>query len=214
MAGTEIADRSPVTTQAPSSLIKAPWSISIEIICSTNSGLPSDASEIRSRMLGATPASPRIETISRSACAEFSGSSSISVRAPSLSLQPGRASVSSGRARQSSTIGTPDANFVRYSSSSSSVGSAQWTSSNTATSGRSVARLSKSIRTAQKASSEPDLASVRPMSWATRSATPGSQSGRSLAASFAPATSELSLSSIPATCLTISFSGQNVTPSP
>ena len=51
----------------------------------------------------------------------------------------GRSSRSSGRARQTSRIGWPLENATRYSSRSSSVGSAQWTSSTTTTSGRSRA---------------------------------------------------------------------------
>ena len=53
--------------------------------------------------------------------------------------QAGRLSSSSGRARQSSRIGAPLENATTYSIRSSSVGSAQWTSSTIRTSGRSRA---------------------------------------------------------------------------
>ena len=80
-------------------------------------------------------------------------SSSESGRKASVSAaQAGRASSSSVRARQTRAIGAPVLQPTRYSSRSRNVGSAQWTSSNTTSSGSSRATRSSSLRAAQKTS--------------------------------------------------------------
>ena len=68
-------------------------------------------------------------------------------RAELSPAHPGRTSRSSGRAMQSSKSGEPRERSATWSSRSSSIGSAQCRSSNTATSGRSAATASSCRRT-------------------------------------------------------------------
>ena len=84
--------------------------------------------------------------------------------------QAGRSSRSSGRARHTSKIGAPRDHSAMCSMRSRKVGSPQFTSSSTTTSGRSRANASKNFRTAQKLSSPP-RASASPTSSETRAAT-------------------------------------------
>ena len=77
--------------------------------------------------------SPRV----RRASASESAASTVTDRLGCGASQAGRTWANSGRAMQMSRIGCPLENATRYSSRSSSVGSAQWTSSTTTTSGRS-----------------------------------------------------------------------------
>ena len=67
----------------------------------------------------------------------------------------GRTSRSSGRARQSRSTGAPRSQSARYSSRSRNVGSPQWMSSNTATSGRCEPRCSNSLRTPRRSPGSP-----------------------------------------------------------
>ena len=218
-----MVSRFPPDTQRPPSCTSSPSSISIEIICSTKSGLPPAESAIRSRT-STDLVSPSNSAIRRSEAAASSGSSS--QRRASLEFWPqsGCRSRNSGRPTQSRSIGTEAVCRAKCSTSARSVGSAHWASSSTATSGLSRASRAKSVRTAQKpsvsnpisctASSVP-LVSRSPVSWAIVSATVrASASGSSTAASFATASSAPSPSRMPAACLTIAASGQNVIPSP
>ena len=77
--------------------------------------------------------------------------------------QAGRLSSSSRRAAHSMRTGVW-VHLPRYSTRSSSVGSAQWMSSSTRTTGRSRAIASKNRRTAQKASLGAAGASIKPLS--------------------------------------------------
>ncbi len=118
--------------------------------CSAKRGLPPACSTIRSRTSGAIGSTASLSTSLPSASA---GSGSSSTRNP-VDVgppQPGRASSSSRRARQTTRIG-PSAHSPRYWIKSRSVGSAQWMSSNTTTSGRSRAIDSSRRRTAHSAS--------------------------------------------------------------
>ena len=67
--------------------------------------------------------------------------------------QAGRESRNSGLAVHSSRIGASLAQSATWSIASSSAGSAQWTSSHTAITGRSLARISKNRRIAHAVSS-------------------------------------------------------------
>ena len=93
---------------------------------------------------------PRASSASRSCVASPDESGSSRTCTPS---HWGRSSSSSGRATQRRRIGASRLQRLTCSTRSSSVGSAQWTSSRTTSSGRSRARSSKSRRTAQKSSS-------------------------------------------------------------
>ena len=83
----------------------------------------------------------------------------------------GRRSSRSSRARHSSISGASRMRLSRCSTRSSSGGSAQWTSSNTRTSGRRRASASNSSVTARVRSSRGLVTSSRPAAWSTRSAT-------------------------------------------
>ena len=67
--------------------------------------------------------------------------------------RPGRESRNSGLAVHSSRIDASLAQSATWSIASSSAGSAQWTSSHTAITGRSLARISRNRRIAQAVSS-------------------------------------------------------------
>ena len=94
-----------------------------------------------------------------------------SVVAPACDPQPGRTSFSSGRAVQTRRIGEFRVHSAMCSIRSSSPGSAQWMSSKTATSSRSAARASKSLRIAQWVSSGEAVAPASPRNSASRSDT-------------------------------------------
>ena len=159
---------------------------------------------------------PRRFSTSRS---DSSGESGSSVRVLARSLpppQPGRTSSSSGRAMQATRIGASRLRSVTWSTRSSRLGSAQWRSSSTTTSGRERDRPSKNRRTAQPISSggramSPDA----PMSCATRAATSAAEGSSGTSAAIAslmlPGPSR---SSGPMASRTISASGQYVMPSP
>ena len=85
-----------------------------------------------------------------------------------------------------------------WSIRSTSVGSAQWMSSNTATTGRVPASVSRSFRKAQAVSSAGAADSAKPIAWTSRcAATVPSRPGR-IAATFAATTSGWSSSVMPA----------------
>ena len=95
------------------------------------------------------------------------------------------------------------------------MGSAQWRSSKTTTSGDSWARHSKNLRAAQKVSSGVDAAAETPSAAAMLRAIPlPSASPGRRSAILACASSAESASWMPAACLTTSASGQKVMPSP
>ena len=150
------------------------------IISSTNSGLPSAAARIRSRAVPGRSAPPSRLSSSAPASSPASGSSRIEVAFILPPPHPGRISSSSGRATQTSSSSASRVQSARCSIRSRSIGSAQWMSSNTTTSGRSFARCSKSLRTPHAASSGP-AGSDQPNSPPTRRAirSPSSASARS-----------------------------------
>ena len=104
VGGTVECITSPVRTQEPFARSSAPSSTSMPSISSTKRGLPSAASVIRARTDSSSDAPSRC-SIRRSASASPSGSSSTDVALSFPPAQPGRASRSSGRARQTSRIG-------------------------------------------------------------------------------------------------------------
>ena len=103
-------------------------SIANATTCSANSGLPSDCCTKRRAAPGGGDASASRPATSSSVCSGESGSSIASTPGPSGPAHDGRSSSSSGRASATSTIG-PSANAARYSTRSSSHGSAQCRSS-------------------------------------------------------------------------------------
>ena len=113
-------------------------SIANATTCSANSGLPSDCWTKRRAAPGGGDASASSPATSSSVCSGESGSSVASTPGPSGPAHDGRSSSSSGRASATSTIG-PSANAARYSTRSSSHGSAQCRSSSATTSGPSAA---------------------------------------------------------------------------
>ena len=196
------ASRAWIVGGTPSSA-SPPSSLSIASICSMKSGLPSAAPAIRSRMRSPSGACPSRLRISASHSESDRGSSS------SPADHSGRSSSSSGRASATSSSEVSRADSRVYSTRSRKVGSAQWQSSKTTTSGRSRPSVSNSRRTAQKVSSLPPARdSAAPTRPATRSATSSaSSSPASRVAIVWPWFSSASWS-------TASFSGQNVIPSP
>ena len=141
------------SSRPPSSRTTSPSSISIDTICSTNSGFPPPASATRSAASAGSRPPPRRLAIS---WVDASASSGGSVSADARCLpapQAGRESRNSGLAVHSSRIGASLAQSATWSIASSSAGSAQWTSSHTAITGRSLARISKNRRIAQAVSS-------------------------------------------------------------
>ena len=121
------------TTISPS----PPCSRTIASISSTYSGLPADATVIRSRR---SPVSGASATSSSMSAEHSSGASGSSRRDVALSLppaQPGRTSSSSVRAMQSRKIGASRDMSETCSTRSTNTGSAHWRSSITTTCGRS-----------------------------------------------------------------------------
>ena len=132
------------TTISPS----PPCSRTIASISSTYSGLPADATVIRSRR---SPVSGASATSSSMSAEHSSGASGSSKRDVALSLppaQPGRTSRSSVRAMQRRKIGASRDMSETCSTRSTNTGSAHWRSSITTTCGRSAARVSRSRRKA------------------------------------------------------------------
>ena len=124
-------------TQRPFSRCSAPSSMSIEIISSTNSGLPSAAAWMRANASASTAPPPsRPSTSCSDSCRRAARGRSPS-RCACRHPRPGRASRSSGRAMATSRIGASRDQSAMCSTRSSSVGSAQLRSSKTTTSGRS-----------------------------------------------------------------------------
>ena len=157
-----LAANNALTAGGTSSTVIDPWSSSSANICSTNSGTPCAASTIRWRTSGA---SDRCSNRSSSMRSTSSSESEPRRTESELTLpppQPGRRSSNSGRARHSSRTGPSRSHSDRYSMRSSSVGSAQWTSSNTTTNGWIAARLSNTRRSAQNVSSPAPEASPSP----------------------------------------------------
>ena len=110
-------------------------SATIASICSTKSGLPSAASRIRARSGSASSTSPSSRSISSSVSSAVSGSSRTVVALSLPPAQVGRRSSSSGRAMQRSRIGASRLQSATCSTRSRNVGSAQWRSSKTQTTG-------------------------------------------------------------------------------
>ena len=134
------------TRQRPSMGRMAPSSTSIDTNCSTNSGLPSAAAVTRSRIAdGGTPAAPSSASTIRAASSSGSGPQRRSDPGPAPVPHAGCSSSRSWRAVHSSRQGASTPPSVRCARSSSSVGSAQWMSSMTTTSGPRAPRMS-SIR--------------------------------------------------------------------
>src|SRR5919106_936061 len=125
----------------------------IASICSTKSGLPSAASAIRVRVSAERRSAATSSSTRRYDSSAESGSSSTVVAFSFPPPHAGRASSSSGRDRQRRRMGASRLQSVRWSRRSRNVGSAQFRSSTTTTSGRSRVSRSKSFRTAQAVSS-------------------------------------------------------------
>ena len=176
-----------------------------------NKGLPPAPSTICRPTSSGPDHSPRRLPTRRSLSSDRSGSKRIT--APT-SLQSGRVSSSSGRARQSRSTGCPDANSARYWTRSRNVDSAHWMSSKTTTSGLSLARPSKPFRMAQKDSWMGPAVPPRPKMAASRSTTRGSGPGARMAAILASASPAEVVSSSPIASRSTSAIGQNVMPSP
>ena len=148
VGGTAACSTSPVARQLPSSKRMSPSSMSIESSCSTKSGFPSAASTMRARTRSSRPALPSRCSATALVSSAESGSSSIRLARSDVD-HSGWRSRSSRRVGQSTSTGaSPFA--TTCSRSSRNVASAQWTSSNTTTSGRSAASVSKSLRVAHE----------------------------------------------------------------
>ena len=137
-----------------------PFSVSMASICSTKSGFPSAARVIRESNSSPTSVSPRRCSRSSSACSSESGSSVI---ASPRAIQAGWRSSSSGRARQTMSIGASRDQPQRYSIRSTKVDSAHWRSSKLTIKGCSRARCSSRRRTAHIVSSGEADISRRPI---------------------------------------------------
>ncbi len=192
--------------------------MSIRIVSSTNSGLPSARSSASCGSdVGRSPAAPaswlRSCSTSSALSSSESGSSSIAVERTRPPPQPGRASSSSGRARQRMRTGARTQSAT-CSMRSRSGASAQWMSSKSRISGCTSAIPCMTSRAAHAISCglrSPSSASISPAASPRTSATASSaQHSRS----FSNASSSGSSSEMPAAAFTISPSGQYVTPSP
>ena len=139
---------------APSSNRRSPSSISMPSISSTNSGLPSAASRIRSRAAGGDVRAPE-QVVDQHARPRRPRAARAGSRWRSSSRRPSPGGARAARAARRRAAGAAASRVqsARCSIRSRKVGSAQWMSSNTTTSGRSRARCSRSLRTAQNASS-------------------------------------------------------------
>ena len=142
-------------------------------ISSTKSGLPSATSTMR--CLVTSSSVPRASSSTNSVLSVSErGSSRIEVEFSFPPPQPGRTSRRSGRARQTSRIGAARIQSARCSIRSRNVGSPQWMSSKTSTSGaRSANRLEERSQRTKLSSIAPpslDQADLSTTRWATSSA--------------------------------------------
>ena len=133
--------------------------------------------------------------------------------------QPGRRSRSSGRAVQTSSIGTPETQSARWSMKSSSPASAQWRSSKTRTIGRCSASPSRNARQAVNDSSRRRRRRVgdadeRTQSRAAIQSASSSRRPRGRLRRASVSRPQSSSSMMPACAFTISASAQKLTPSP
>ena len=115
------------------------------IICCRKSGLPSARAVSWSRTASAAASAGRSWRISARVSPSDSGPSSSSEESWVSRPQPGRCSISSWRARQTSISGASAVCSSRCSIRSSSAGSAQCRSSNTSTTGRSRASCREQV---------------------------------------------------------------------
>ncbi len=149
--------------------------------------------------------------------ADWSSVSGSSDTVAAFSLPPphdGRTSSRSERAMHRSRMGEPRDQSAMCSTRSRNVGSPQWMSSNTSTSGRSRAEASKNRRIAQNVSS-PAADSATPISCDTcRQTSSWCSSPSSTEQTFDSTTSGRSKSARPAACLIASTTGKYVMPSP
>ena len=181
----------------------------------TKSGLPSEVGRIRSRSAPASGAAPSCQAMSSSAACTPSGWSRSALAFARGLTSDGRRSSSSGRAVQTSRSGTPRVHAPRYSMRSSSVSSAQCTSSTTAMTGRRRASASKSLRMAQNVSSTGMGGPGRPSAGPIRSRISAAPASASSSAATSPlAMSCDALSARPAAWRTASAIGAKVMPSP
>ena len=213
LGGTVRAPRSTLATQPPPARRIRPSSIIIETICSTKSGLPWAASMIRRRGPAASAISPSRPLTTSALSASLRGRSAMVVARGRSSRQPGRSSSSSGREVQRTTSAASSPFSATWAIRSRKVGSAQWMSSITVTTGPPRATISSSRRAAQKVSWTGWVASESPITDASRSAT-SAASSPSRPVSRARAWSAGSFSAMPAASRAISASGQKVIPSP
>jgi hypothetical protein len=98
VGGTSRRDRSPAGVQGPSVRERSPSSISMERICSTNSGLRPAASATRSRADGSSPVWPRRFSVRFPLSSSVSGWRRAETASSLPPPHPGRSSSSSGRA--------------------------------------------------------------------------------------------------------------------
>src|SRR5581483_6455388 len=182
-SGTGISDRSPASRQPPREGRRWAPSISIETSSSTNSGMPSAEAWTRRRTSPATPLPSRFSSSTADSSSD-SGSSRIVVAFHLPPPQAGRRSSRSGRARQTSRTGPSRMPSARCSTRSRKVGSAQFTSSKTTTSGFVRESDSSSRRIPQKPSSAATGSSSRPTSAAARRAARGAASSPASASSM------------------------------
>ena len=126
---------------------------------------------MRARASGASFALGEMSPISSADSSWLSGSSSIDVAFSLPPPQAGLPSRSSGRARQTIRTGASRTQSARCSIRSSSVGSAQCTSSKARTRGDLRASVSTSLRTAQRISSLTAPAVPEPIALSSRAAT-------------------------------------------
>ncbi len=134
-------------THSSPSRCTAPVSISIDNICSTYSGLPSAVLTMRPSRARGSPAAPSRFVTTCAAAARPSGRSTSRLER-SRSPHCGRSSSKSWRAVASSSTGASSIVSSRFSSRSRNAGSAQWMSSNSASTGFCAARrLHEAART-------------------------------------------------------------------
>ena len=143
---------------------------SIRTNSSAYSGLPPAFAMMADRVSAGSsvPSSSVESSVPVSSC--VSGASAIVIEFRLPPPQPARRSSSSGRAAQMISSGTCPAHSTRCSMNSSSASSAHWRSSNSRTSGRSVARLSKKRRQAVNSSFWSSAAAASPASSPTSGA--------------------------------------------
>ena len=153
VGGTGSERSSAVAFQRPFSRMINPSSTSMPSSSSMKSGLPSAAASTRSRASSSSSTRPSRFSTRRPHASVSSGSSRTEVALSFPPAQAGRRSRSSGREAQISRIGASRDQSDTCSTRSRKVGSAQWMSSNTTTSGCRRASASNSLRMAQAPSS-------------------------------------------------------------